>query len=354
MGISKLIVVAGMAAVVVAAPMANAAESDVTLRIGCYGGVFTDVVKKFTGNLFTERTGIKVEYIDASPKTHLAKLVSSKGREAPYDIVYLDEDVQVEAMDAGVLAKLDPVVVKNLANIYPKARSADGYGPALIFASIAIAYNEDKFKAAGIAPPQSWADLFDPKLAGHVSVPSIDNVMGRVFVVAAAKLAGGDEGTLDKGLEKIATLKAHSYYLSSTDLEAKFDSGEVWAAPWINGRAWGMAVRGKPIRFVMPKEGGFADFGTIDVTAGSAHKAEAEAYIDFALGPLPQLAQAYELTYGPSNQLLAPVLAAYPQVSQMFPSSPSDLDHLNHIDWRKFAPQYPKLLQDWNRKILAH
>jgi hypothetical protein len=36
----------------------------------------------------------------------------------------------------------------------------------------------------------------------------------------------------------------------------------------------------------------------------------------------------------------------------MFPSSPEDLEHLNHIDWRKFAPQYPKLLQDWNRKIL--
>jgi putative spermidine/putrescine transport system substrate-binding protein len=347
--------VAGMAgaflAVALTAAPAWAAASDVTLRIGCYGGIFTEVARKFTADLFTERTGIKVEFIDASPKTHLAKLVSSKGREVPYDIIYLDEDVQVEAIDAGVVAKLDPAIVTNLANVYPAARNAEGYGPAVLFASIGIAYNYEKLKAAGIPEPQSWADLYDAKLIGHVSLPSIDNVMGRVFIVASAKLVGGENATLEKGVE-IASAKPNSYYLSSTDLQGKFDSGDVWAAPWINGRAWSNTVRGKPMRFIMPKEGGYADFGTIDVVAGSPHLSEAQAYLNFALDPLPQLAQAYELTYGPSNSTLAPLLTSYPALGQMFPSSPEDLEHLNHIDWRKFAPQYPKLLQDWNRKIL--
>ncbi len=332
---------------------AEAQKSDVTLRVASYGGVFTEAHKKFVADLYTERTGVKVEFIDASPKTHLAKMIAAKGREAPFDLVYLDEDVEVEAVDAGVVMKLDPKLIPNLAFVYPEVRNKDGFGPGVLFASIAIAYNTEKFKAAGIPEPTSWADLWNPKLAGHVSIPSIDNVMGRTFIVAAAKLAGGDESSLAKGIDKIAEIKAHSYYISSTDLQGKIESGDVWAAPWINGRAWNMAIRGTPLRFVMPKEGGYADFGTLDVVAGSKHPAEAMGYINFLLEPLPQLALAYELTYGPTIHTLAPLLKNYPDLARMFPSSPEDLDRLNKIDWHKFSPQYPKLLQDWNRKIAS-
>ena len=330
------------------------AASDVTLRVGCYGGVFTEVQKKFVADLYTERTGVKVEFIDASPKTHLAKLLAAKQQpQPPYDLVYMDEDVQVEGIDAGVFDKVDPKIVTNLAQLYPGTENAQGYGPGVVMASIGIAYNEEKFKAAGIPAPQSWTDLWDPRLAGHISAPSLDNIMGRVFIVAATKAFGAPDDQLDKGLDKIAELKVQSYYISSTDLQAKFQSGDVWVAPWINGRAWGMATRGQPIRFIMPKEGGFADYGTLDVVKGTPHEAEAQAYLNFMLEPISQLAQAYELSYGPPNKSLAGVMAAYPALAQTFPSSPDDLKTLNHIDWRKFAKQYPRLLELWNRKIAS-
>jgi putative spermidine/putrescine transport system substrate-binding protein len=329
-----------------------AAESDVTLRIGSYGGTFTAVQKKFVGDLFTERTGIKVEYIDASPSTHLAKLVAARGREAPYDLVYLDGDVQNQAMSAGVLAKVDPRIVTNLKFVYPEILNKEGYSPGVILTSIAIAYNAEEFKSHGIPAPKSWADLWDPRLAGHVSVPSIENVMGRVFIIVAGKMVGAKETALDAAIDKIASLKAASYYVSSTALEAKFQSRDVWIAPWINGRAWGMALHGQPIEFVMPKEGGYADLGTLDVTAGSTHKAEAQAFLNFMLEPIPQLSLPYELKYGPANSLLASVLKAYPELSRQFPASPDDLAHLNQVDWGKFWPQYPHLLDLWNHKLL--
>jgi putative spermidine/putrescine transport system substrate-binding protein len=343
---------AGLALAVAIPASAFAADSNVTLNIGSYGGVFTDVTKKFVGDLFTEQTGVKVNYIDASPATHLAKLIAAKGREAPYDLVYLDGDVESQAITAGVLAKLDPKSVPNLKFVYPALLNKDRYSPAVILTSIAIAYNADALKAHGIPAPKSWADLWDPRLAGHVSVPSIDNVMGRVFILAAAKLVGAKETDLDPAIDKIASLKVESYYISSTALEAKFQSGDVWVAPWINGRAWGMAMRGQPIRFVIPSEGGYADIGTLDVTAGSKHKAEAQAYLNWQLDPLPQLVLPYELRYGPANRLLSSVLKAYPQLAQQFPSSPEDLDHLNQVDWAKFWPQYPHLLDLWNHKLL--
>src|SRR5205823_5970110 len=89
-------------------------QSAVTLRIANYGGAFTASQKKYAADVFSQRTGIKIEFIDGNPKDHLAKMIASKGREAPYDVVYLDDDIQASAIAAGVVQKLDPAQVPNL------------------------------------------------------------------------------------------------------------------------------------------------------------------------------------------------------------------------------------------------
>ena len=113
-----------------------------------------------------------------------------------------------------------------------------------------------------------------------------------------------------------------------------------------------MAMRGQPIKFVIPSEGGYADIGTLDITAGSTHNAEAQEYLNFALDPLPQLMLPYEVRYGPANKLLSSVLEAYPELAQQFPASPQDLGHLSTVDWATFWPQYPHLLDLWNHTLL--
>jgi putative spermidine/putrescine transport system substrate-binding protein len=87
----------------------KAQQSDITLKVGNFGGVFTAAQKKYVGDVFTARTGIKVEYIDANPVAHVAKLIASKGREPPYDVVYVDELAEVQAIAAGVVDKVDPI-----------------------------------------------------------------------------------------------------------------------------------------------------------------------------------------------------------------------------------------------------
>ena len=59
-----------------------------TLRVACYGGVFTAAQAKYAGALFTARTGIKIQWIDGNPTDHLAKMIASRGRAAPFDVVY--------------------------------------------------------------------------------------------------------------------------------------------------------------------------------------------------------------------------------------------------------------------------
>lgn len=337
---------------VLGAASTGPSAQEVTLRVANYGGAFTASQKKYAGDVFTQRTGIKIQYIDGNPADHLAKMIAAKGREAPYDVVYLDDDIQAKAIAAGVLEKLNVALVPNLKHVYEEAKSREGFGPGMIFYSIGLAYNVEKLKAAGVAEPTSWADLWDPKLAGKVAVPDLSTIMGRDFLVAAARLNGGSEKALEKGIEKIAALKAHSYYTSSATLTTQFQSGDVWAAPWINGRTWGMIDKGATMTFLLPKEGGFGNMTVIDVAAGTKLSKEAHAYLNFVLDPLPQLGQANEIPYGPTNKTLAPVLAAYPELSKKFPASPEDLKRLILIDWKTYNENHDKAVDLWNRNVV--
>jgi len=328
-------------------------RSDVTIRVANYGGGFTAAQKKYAGDIFSMRTGVKIQYIDGTARDFLAKMIAAKGREPPFDVVYLEQDVQEDAIEAGVLQKIDPKLVTNLANLYAEAKSKNGYGPGLIFYSVGLTYNYEKFKEAGIPEPTSWGDLWNPKLAGRVAVPDLAQIFGRQFVIAAAWLKGADERSPLPGVDHIATLKAHSYYTSSATLTAQFQAGEVWAAPWINGRSWALIDRGAPIRFLIPKEGGFGNINTVDVVAGSKVAQEAQGYINAVLDPLAQLGQANETPYGPTNKLLAPVLKEYPDLAKKFPASPEDLKQLHVVDWAEFKKVYPAVLDQWNRKVMT-
>ena len=200
---------------VAAAPAVWAQTSNVTLKVATFGGHSGEVEKSYIGDRMTRVTGVKIEWTHGNPSDFFAKMMAARGRQPPFDVVLLDDAVQDAAIKAGVLAKLDPELVPNLKNLYPRARNPQGYGPYAILYSIGIVYNKNKLKTAGIAEPISWADLFNPKLAGHISIPDMSLPQGADFVVKMAQLNGGNEADVLPGLKKIAEIKANSYYTSS-------------------------------------------------------------------------------------------------------------------------------------------
>jgi hypothetical protein len=56
---------------------------------------------------------------------------------------------------------------------------------------------------------------------------------------------------------------------------------------------------------------------------------------------------------GPPNKLLAPILAAYPEVSKKFPATPEDLKQLKQINWPVFNKMLPEAVKLWNREIAS-
>lgn len=330
---------------------AMAQQQDITLKVASFAGPFGEALQKYAFDLFTKRTGIKIEVIYANPADHLAKMIASRGREAPFDVVCLDDDVTASAKDAGVLVKLDPSIVTNLKHLYPEGGDKDNTYATMFYYSVGIAYHKDKLKAAGIPEPKSWKDLWDPRLAGRVSVPDIVNIQGRDFVVQMARLNGGDESTPEKGIDKIAEIKAHSYYTASSTLQAQLESGDVWMVPWNNMRSAAMADRRLPIGFVIPQEGGIGNTDNVGLVAGSKYPKEAQMLINYILDPFAQMGMSKLLPTGPSNKLLEAVVLADTDLASKAPATPEAHKALYLPNWTLFNKNLKKATDYWNRKI---
>jgi putative spermidine/putrescine transport system substrate-binding protein len=350
MGIIRHIVAVALA-LCAASTLGHAQSRDISIRVASFAGPFGDALQKYAADLFTKHTGIKVEFQYANPADFLAKMIASRGREAPFDIVCLDDDVTAAAVDAGVLAKLDPAIVTNLKHLYPEAVGKDGYGATLFYFSFGIAYNTEKLKQAGIPAPTSWNDLWDERFAKHISVPDIINIQGRDFVIQTARLNGGDESSPEKGIDKIAQIKAHSYNTASNTLQAQLESGDVWIAPWNNMRAAAMADRGLPIGFVMPKEGTIGNTDTVNLVAGARNPKEAQTLINYMLDAFSQLGMAKMLPTAPTNKLLAPVMEADADWARKAPIRPEARQALYFPNWYIFNRNLKKATDYWNRAI---
>jgi putative spermidine/putrescine transport system substrate-binding protein len=333
------------------APPASAQTSNVTLKVATFGGHSGEVEKSYVGDRMTRVTGVKIEWTHGNPSDFFAKMVAARGRQPPFDVVLLDDAVQNAAIKAGVLARLDPALVPNLKNLYPRARNPQGYGPYAILYSIGIVYNKDRLKAAGVAEPASWMDLFDPRLAGHVSIPDMSLPQGADFVMKMAQLNGGSEADVLPGLKRIAEIKASSYYTSSATLGEQLAAGDAWMSVWTSGRAWAMIKQGYPVGYVIPKEGSILGIDTVDMVAGTAHPREAQQFIDMQLDALGQLGWAVEMSYGPSNAALQSVFAAYPELARTMPSSEADLAGLYSPDWGVYNANLARATDYWNRNV---
>src|SRR4029079_18230636 len=95
-------VMAAALAVAIGSIPAAAQQSNITLRVASFAGPFGEGLQKYSGDLFTKRTGLTIDYIYGTPADHLAKMIASRGREAPFDLVAMDEDVNSLAVEEGV------------------------------------------------------------------------------------------------------------------------------------------------------------------------------------------------------------------------------------------------------------
>jgi putative spermidine/putrescine transport system substrate-binding protein len=161
---------------------------------------------------FEQKTGARViADLTGTTSDMIAKIKASAAR-PQYDLVILSGFGANTLGEAGLLDKLDPQSIPNLAQVAPEYRSgANGFGTGYFLWSDGLVFNSKTYAE----PPKSFGVLWDDANKGKIFLPPADNLYALELVIVAAKLAGGDAMNPDAGFKKLAELKERSLLVSS-------------------------------------------------------------------------------------------------------------------------------------------
>jgi putative spermidine/putrescine transport system substrate-binding protein len=324
-------------------------ESEVVFA--CFGGALETMVRDQLAPPFEKATGCKVVLSVGTALSNLAKVQAAKDRPT-IDVYWSNELTHAAGKKLGLFAKIDPAIVKNLDKIYDIGKDPDGVGVISSITALGIAYNKQKLAGAGIPPPTSWNDLWDPRLKGRVELTTFGVAFSQDFLVLVAKLHGGSEDNIKPGIEKIKQMKAQGIigFLPATpaEMDKLLSQGAAWIAVEPTVRAYPLADQGLPIDFAYPKEGAGAFANYFDVIRGAPHPMAAQAFVNYLLSEDAQLVLAKQY-YGPINKnvKLPPELAA------KVPYGDERLKSLVKINREKMNEKLDDWNEQWSREIEA-
>jgi putative spermidine/putrescine transport system substrate-binding protein len=263
---------------------------------------------KSFANDFTKQTGCKVNAVPAGTSDEMFTKFRSGGG-GQYDLVSPSGDASLRLIKSGAVAPLDTAKLTNFKDLAPQLQSPDfntvegkHYGLSFMWGANVLIYNKDKIKT----PPTSWADIYDPKYKGKITVP--DNPIQIADVALQFEGARDpysiDVGTLDKvktKLQQQAPL-VRKYWVLATDFESLFKSGDATI-----GAGWPLMTNdlrkaGMNVGEVLPKEGvtGWSDSWMISTKA--KHPICAYKWMNYVTSPEVQKKVADVTAYSPANQ----------------------------------------------------
>ena len=143
-------------------------------------------VEKIVQPFFEKKYNCRIVYEGTRSLVNLEKMQKNKDKQY-LSVVQMDDPVMILAVKEGVLERLTPDKVPNLAKIRPGAVHMDGMWANYLTPWQGIAYN----RAALPNGISSWADVWDAKFKGRVTLPSLQNTEGLANLFIASHLATG-------------------------------------------------------------------------------------------------------------------------------------------------------------------
>lgn len=258
---------------------------DKQIRVLNWQGYGTD--EGFAVEAFEKKTGYKVvhDYF-TSEQEMLTKLRTNPGA---YDVVLVNSAFTGQAKAEGLIARIDPSDMPNVANLAPNmgqnpelVPGGEVYGVAWTWGVTALAVNKDKVQPL----PDSLAVLWDPQYAGKVSIRD-DGVEAIQF----AALALGQDMNAPADIEAVkAKLKAlmpqvKTFWSSENDWNQFFSAGDFTVTTFWSGGAGRSASKGLPVAFIVPKEGAVGWLDSLAIPAASKNQEAARAFINWMIDP---------------------------------------------------------------------
>jgi putative spermidine/putrescine transport system substrate-binding protein len=270
-----------------------------TLKITTWGGKWGDIMKATVLPAFEKEFKCTVQADSAFP--YIPKLQASPKNDPLYDVLHTNSNEQWNCVVEGlVMPKITAKEVPNVADVYEYAVSDKIVGVSIFTSAIGLGYRTDK----GLAPPKSWKDLADPKLAGARGSYIIPvNSLGQCHLMMLGKLYGKGLQDLDAAYKALEQLKPIKLVDFTGQMEKLLLSGEVSMAVIHDSGVYRYEGDNKqPVDFASPGEGVMALEQVLNVTPGSKVKELAFAYIDYMLRPDVQKLLAEGVWYSPANK----------------------------------------------------
>jgi putative spermidine/putrescine transport system substrate-binding protein len=321
----------------------SAARAAETITVTAFGGVYEKAIREVIVPDFEKATGAKAQILGGQPEQWMAQ-VQANPAHPPIDVMMCNFDLALIAQRAGLIEKLTPQKIPNLADIPQQLLDmANSYAVIFTFGSWGFAYHE-RVKN----PPRSFVELVDGTVAGtwRVALPNAGYTgTPQVLIWALADVLGGSADNVTPAFDAIKKMKPNaSFFAGITDPLTLLESGEVDISLYPDGRTWASYDAGaKWIRFINPKEGG-VNLPSLATKVKNGSDL-GWAYINSLLAPGPQAEVVQRLNYGTSNPKV--------QLSAEFQKRITPWQQCRWAPAEKIAQYKSAWIERWNKEINA-
>jgi ABC-type Fe3+ transport system substrate-binding protein len=237
-----------------AAQDATAGKYEKRVVIGTFGGLLGQQLRGVIDG-FAKPLGVETVYVEGTSNGLLAKARTERAN-PQMDLFVGNDQTFALAKSLGLLTKLDPKLIPNLAHVRPGYRDADGFGQYYEINPVGFVYRTDKFAQAGIPQPASWSLLSDPRLKGRVTLFPPTVSFGFHYLIGLAMAAGKDERDITPAWQELQKVIKSGANVVATpgQVEAMAIQGETWVYVSSAVRAKLAKDQGSPIGFAIPSD----------------------------------------------------------------------------------------------------
>jgi len=335
----------------VLSPLSNtfAASNDEVVFAGFGGSLETMFRDKITP-AFEKSTGIKLKYVVGTALSNYSKLIATRSK-PDIDVYWSNELTHAGGKQNGLFTKLDENIVTNLRDVLSIGRDNEDIGVASYLIATVLQYNTQAYKEAGLPPPTSWEDLWDPKLKGKVALLNINVAATQDLIAILSRIHGGNESDIRPSIKKLKTLRDMGnltlFASSPAELDNMLIQKQAWLTVASSPRPLILKQRGAPIDAVFPKEGAGFFTNYFDPVLNGPNPRAAQILINFLISPDIQKLIAEEAVCAPIHKSVAVPKA----LEGRMPVGESGINKLIRIDRAIMNRDLEKWIDLWNREI---
>ena len=261
---------------------------------------------------FEAETGIHVVYDLFETNEEMYPVIEAGG--VAYDVVCPSDYMIQKMVENDLLAEIDFDNIPNIDQIDPeymeRSKAFDPenkYSVPYTWGTVGILYNDKRLEELGVEPPDSWMDLWDPRLSGEILMQdSVRDAFMCALKPLGYSLNSTDPGELEEAKELLIQQKPLVQAYVIDQVRDKMLGEEAAVGVIYSGEMLYLQelAEGKDfnLEYVIPKEGTNLWIDSWVIPKNAKNKENAEKWIDFLCRPDIAKRNFEYITYATPNR----------------------------------------------------